>query len=157
MKLNFSNKVLIMILVVVLGLVILGAWGEDFVWQYGKEPRACFRRKCVALEIAQTQHERSLGLQRRASLSDKEGMLFLFESPDRYTFWMKDTWIPLDMIWLDAGDRVVDIRRCVPPCRTPQCPTYQPEAEALSVLEIRSGLSEEWGLRKGDHLDIKIP
>lgn len=117
-------------------------------------PRACFEHNCVALEIAATPQERARGLQEREHLSDGEGMLFVFERAGRHSFWMKDTLISLDIIWLDAARRVVDVKIRVPPCADDPCPNYTPQGEARYVLEVRGGLSEQWGLGKGDRVEI---
>ena len=89
------------------------------------------------------------GLQGRASLPAQNGMLFVFPANGRYPFWMKDTLIPLDIIWLDYSRRVVDISADLPPCRTPQCPTYAPRHEALYVLELNAGEAARTGIKPG--------
>ena len=86
----------------------------------------------------------------RPHLASNEGMVFLFEDVGFHPFWMKDTLIPLDMIWLDAGRRVVDIAESVPPCQAEPCPTYAPSGHALYVLEAVAGFASQHGLKRGD-------
>src|SRR5207247_4184944 len=95
--------------------------------------RVCFQGRCVRVEVVQKKEELERGLQFRKSLGKEEGMLFVFPRSQIYSFWMKDTLIPLDMIWLDYSQKVVHIERNVPPCRSDPCGLYTPSAEALYV------------------------
>lgn len=96
------------------------------------------------------------GLQFRMALPPDAGMLFAFSSATKHSFWMKDTLIPLDMIWMDYAHRVVDMRTHVPPCTGDPCPVYTSSATALYVLEINAGVSETMGLKMGDEFDFKL-
>ena len=96
------------------------------------------------------------GLQFRKSLAIDAGMLFVFSVEKKQAFWMKDTLIPLDMIWIDYSHRIVHIASHVPPCQSDPCPVYTPEQNALYVLEINSGSTEKIGLKAGDIAEFKI-
>jgi uncharacterized membrane protein (UPF0127 family) len=111
-------------------------------------------RSRVHAELATTEVERERGLMKRTSLGDLDGMLFVFEAPGLHAFWMKDTLISLDMLWLDADGKVVSVAESVPPCKTPQCPTYPPRAEASYVLEVNAGFAKKHGVRVGDTLSV---
>ena len=63
---------------------------------------------------------------------------------------MKDTYIPLDIIWLDSRKRVVFIIPNVLPCETDQCPVYTPDRDAKYVLEVNAGVTAELGIGVGD-------
>ncbi len=93
------------------------------------------------VEIARTPEEQAQGLMFRESLPAKSGMIFLFAESAPHQFWMKNTMIPLDIVWLDASGRVVFVSANTPPCRTDPCPNYGPEAPAASVLEIAGGMA----------------
>ena len=108
----------------------------------------------VRVEIADTAATRERGLMFRGSLAENEGMIFVFDARGFYPFWMKNTLIPLDMLWLDAGGRVVSIANSVPPCRADPCPTYPPEADALYVVEAVSGFAKTHGVEVGDALTL---
>jgi len=99
------------------------------------------------------------GLMFRQQLEGRRGMLFVFPSSYRHSFWMKDTLIPLDILWLDDARRVVDIKEEAVPCEKDPCPHYVPEEEAVYVLEVNAGEVRKHGIKKGDqwmfHLDIK--
>ena len=111
-------------------------------------PTVCFVDHCFSVELAHTPEEMSRGLQFRESLEGESGMLFIFPNPGRHSFWMKDTLIPLDMIWLDESQRVVYIAREVQPCKHDPCETYAPPEDARYVLEINPGLASK------DKIDI---
>ncbi len=106
----------------------------------------------VVLELAVTPEERGRGLMFRTSLPPDHGMLFLFENPARWSFWMKDTWIPLDLVFLDGGGTVVDVVADAPPCRAEPCPQYVPSADASAVLEIAAGTAARHGVERGARL-----
>ena len=110
----------------------------------------CFYDNCIKVEVVQTQKERARGLQFRKSLGKNEGMLFIFPSSHRQSFWMKDTFISLDIIWLNRRKRIVFITPNVLPCETDQCPVYTPATEASYVLEVNAGVTTELGLEVGN-------
>ena len=109
----------------------------------------------VRLEFATNNELRGQGLMYRESLPRGEGMLFIFPEPGEYPFWMKNTLIPLDMIWLDSGGKIVAIRPDSPPCRADPCPTYAPDAVSSLVLELAAGEAKAHGLSVGDV--IRLP
>jgi len=92
-----------------------------------------------SLEIARTPEEQAQGLMFRESLPERFGMLFPFPDRGVHGFWMKNTMIPLDILWLDASGKVLFISAATPPCKADPCPTYGPNAPAANVLEIASG------------------
>ncbi len=118
-------------------------------------PKACFKGSCFNLEIADTPEKRALGLMNRSSLDSDTGMLFIFTEEGRHVFWMKDTKIPLDIIWIDRGLKVVYISSETPPCVADPCPIYMPKDPALYVLELNSGTASWLGLSEGDIVEIK--
>lgn len=106
----------------------------------------------VTVEVAANDESRAAGLMFRDRLDRDHGMLFLFPVTGHYPFWMKNTLIPLDMIWIDEGKRVVHIKNDVPPCRADPCTSYAPGVQARSVLELAAGEAVRYGLRVGDVL-----
>ncbi len=109
----------------------------------------------VRLELATNDELRAQGLMYRESLLPGQGMLFLFPQPGEYPFWMKNTLIPLDMIWLETSGRIVAIRSDVPPCRADPCPTYAPEAISSYVLELAAGEARAHNLAVGDTIALQ--
>ena len=118
--------------------------------------QVCFNGQCIRVEVAQTQEEHGRGLQFRESLGQDEGMLFIFPSIRRQSFWMKNTLIPLDIIWMDRNKRIVFVMPNVLPCKTERCPVYTPDTDASYVLEVNAGVTAELGLSVGDKLEFDI-
>jgi uncharacterized protein len=106
----------------------------------------------IAVEVASDDATREQGLMYRDHLAGDRGMVFLFPQAGEYPFWMKNTLIPLDMIWMDAQHRIVHIARDVPPCKADPCTNYPPHAQALSVLELAAGVAAKHHLADGDVL-----
>ncbi len=109
----------------------------------------------VSVEIADTEPVRARGLMFRQQLAPNEGMVFVFPAPGVYPFWMKNTLIPLDMLWLDERGRIVWIAQSVPPCRADPCPSYGPTREAEYVIEVVAGFSREHGVKVGDVVKLQ--
>ncbi len=109
----------------------------------------------ILLEVARTQQEQSTGLMYRTQLAANRGMLFVFSPPRPVSFWMKNTLIPLDMVFVSNGV-VKHIIAKVPPCQTPACPGYGPDPKIAidSVIELSSGRAAELRLKIGDRLKI---
>ena len=120
-----------------------------------KESQVVINGNKINVEIADEPQEQSLGLMRRQSLEENSGMLFIFENEQIRNFWMKNTLIPLDMIWIDSEYRVVHIKANARPCVVSNeglCPSYSPNKKALYVLELNSGKAEEYGISVGDEV-----
>lgn len=94
------------------------------------------------------------GMMFRDALPQGEGMLFIHAEPGNYPYWMYNVRIPLDIIWLDANRRIVEISADTPPCKTraSECPTYGGKARSQYVLEIGGGEAARYGLKVGDTL-----
>ncbi|MFN9175542.1 MAG: DUF192 domain-containing protein, partial [Synechocystis sp.] len=99
----------------------------------------------ILLEVATTPEEQAQGLMFRTQLPGDQGMLFNFEEPRVARFWMKNTLIPLDIIFLRQG-RVKHILANVPPCKADPCPVYGPLTEVDQVLELKAGQAKTLGL-----------
>jgi len=111
----------------------------------------------VVAEIADTPELEQRGYMFRTEVRPGEGMLFLFPAPDIHLFWMKNTLVPLDIIWMDDAKTVVHIQADTPPCKADPCPSYGPMRKASTVLEVRAGTAAAEGLKVGDRLRITIP
>lgn len=106
----------------------------------------------VHVEIAAEEQTRADGLMYRDHLNPGTGMLFFFAQEGEYPFWMKNTRIPLDMVWIDANRRVAAVKINVPPCKVDDCPSYPPNAQAKYVLEVAGGVAQQHGIKVGDVL-----
>ena len=111
----------------------------------------------ITTELAATDQERQKGLMFREKLLPDQGMLFVFDVEDYYSFWMKNTLIALDMIWLDKERRIVHIERDVPPCKADPCPSYTPKRPGSFVLELKAGSADRLKLKLFDKLEFTLP
>ena len=106
----------------------------------------------VRVELALTGPQRERGLMFRNHLDPDTGMLFLFPSPAPLTFWMKNTLIPLDMIFIDSNRRIL----CIVENAAPETETGRHvEGDSQYVLEIGGGLSQKWGLSAGTTVEFQ--
>ena len=113
----------------------------------------------IYCEIADTPATRSIGLMYRTHMAPDRGMLFLFPEAGHWTFWMKNTKMPLDILWLDQDGNIVHRADRVPMCeRTDNlCPRYRPNTAATQVLELRAGQADALNLTPGTQLTIAMP
>lgn len=102
----------------------------------------------MQVEVADTFEERKTGLMGRTELEEGTGMLFIFDQPQKLTFWMKDTLIPLDILFFDADKKFVS-RTTMQPCVAEPCPTYASNSAAQYALEVMQGepLTKDVGRR----------
>jgi len=114
----------------------------------------CIRNTCFNVELAKTPQEQEIGLMNRAHLASDKGMLFIFKKEDTYGFWMKNTLIPLDMLWINSNNTVVYIQKDAEPCVVAKCPSYIPDKSGLYVLEINGGLADQYSIRVGDKVEF---
>lgn len=106
----------------------------------------------ITAEIADTQSSRELGLSGRKVMEANHGLLFVFDVPGRYGFWMKDMLFPLDIIWINQDGLVVEVERNVKPESYPK--TFINTSPASFVLEINAGKAEEEGVFIGSKVKI---
>ena len=106
-------------------------------------------------ELATDDAQRQRGLMMRQSLPADHGMLFVFPRTEPQAFWMKNTLIPLDMLYFDAARRLVSMQLNVPPCQADPCPVYPSEGPARYVLELSGGTARRIGVQPGDELKIE--
>jgi len=104
----------------------------------------------VRAEVASTAGQREQGLMYREVVEAGTGMLFVFENEAVRSFWMKNTFVPLDIAYLDSSMRIVDIQQMAP--RTEEL--YESSDPAMFALEVPQGWFEEQGIREGDTAEI---
>ena len=107
------------------------------------------------LELAVTPEERGVGLMFRESIPDNSGMFFVFERCGVHTFWMKNCFFPIDIVWLDRKGTVVKILYDLPPCREKNCPHYSPDTDACYAIEVNAGMAEKLGITERGSLPIQ--
>jgi uncharacterized membrane protein (UPF0127 family) len=114
----------------------------------------CIGGSCFEIQLAENSLQQSRGLMFRETLSENKGMFFVFKKEANYPFWMKNTHIPLDIIWINANKEVVFISEFTEPCKTFFCPQINPQVNAKYVLEINAGLSQKFDFKVGDFVEI---
>jgi len=107
------------------------------------------------VEVADDSDKRQLGLMHRESLDDDKGMIFIYPEEQKVAFWMKNTLIPLDMIFMDDDFEVIDYFTDVPPCEADPCPHYVPTGNSKYIIELNAGKISEIGLKRGDFVEYK--
>lgn len=105
----------------------------------------------INAEIADDSQEMEKGLMFREKLNENEGMLFIFDDENYYAFWMKNTLMPLDIVFIGKNLTIVDIKRAVP-CREDPCMTYSPASPAKYVLEMNENFTLKKNVKIGDNL-----
>lgn len=121
-----------------------------------KTPTATINNYTFKLEVAKTQQEKEIGLSAKKMFGQNSGMLFLFERPAYYSFWMKNMKFPIDIIFIRNG-RIVTIHKNVKPptSNSENPPIYNSTEPADSVLEINAGLSEKYRFKEGDIVKLE--
>lgn len=107
----------------------------------------------LAFELATTPEQRARGLMHRQTLAPADGMAFFFAKPARQKFWMKNTPLPLDMLFVDASRRIVYIGHGIPLSEEP----VGPAGKVLAVFEIAGGRAAKEGIRVGDTIEYVPP
>jgi len=107
--------------------------------------------KKISIEIADDDYQTETGLMYRKSMQDTQGMLFIFPDFQYRNFYMRNTEIPLDIIYIDENKAIVSIKKNAKPFDETSLPS---EGPAKYVLEINAGLSTEWNLEKGDKIQF---
>jgi uncharacterized membrane protein (UPF0127 family) len=114
----------------------------------------------VMADIALTSEQQTKGLDVKNNLTENQGMLFVFQQPHRYGFWMIGMKFPIDIIWLDSNGVVTHIEHSLKPCPPASsnlaCPIYFPEKDSQYVLETVAGFSMKHNVRLGTHISFEL-
>jgi uncharacterized membrane protein (UPF0127 family) len=120
------------------------------------EPGVELGGKRFSVEIADTSEKQALGLMFRDSMPADHGMLFIFPREAPRSFWMKNTRIPLDIMYFNEDLELVSISADTPPCKVRYCPSYPSRVPAKFVLELNAGTASELGVELGDRLTVDL-
>lgn len=104
----------------------------------------------LSIEIANSDYETQTGLMYRESMDANQGMLFIFPEEAMRSFYMKNTKIPLDIIYIDREKRIVSIQKNAQPFDESGLPSTAP---AQYVLEVNAGLTDQWDVKQGDRIE----
>ena len=139
---------LILVNVILLVLLILSGCASS--------PNVKIHGQKILVEIADTAEEIERGLMFRKELQDGFGMLFIFDEEGKHSFWMKDTLIPLDIIFIDANGAIMNIFSAEP-CAEEPCESYTPTDNVKYALEVNKGFADAHHVREGDAVTLDIP
>lgn len=152
-----KNIIIIVILIIILGVAFY--FTRQYVAQnpegfFGRSESISIGGENINVLLADTDEERIRGLSGRVSLNQNQGMLFTFDKPDFYGFWMKDMKFPIDIIFLNDG-KVVTIFSNVQPAKEGETLfIYKPEAVSNQVLELNANKATSLGIKVGDTIDL---
>jgi uncharacterized protein len=103
------------------------------------------------IEVVQDEMSKARGLMFRKSMEENQGMLFIFDQEKLQSFWMRNTYISLDIIFIDSNKKIVHIAKNTVPLTDTPVPSIKP---AIYVFEIKAGLSDKLGLKEGDRINF---
>lgn len=112
----------------------------------------------ITFEAAVTPEEKRIGLMNRTSLRDNHGMIFVYEEEAPRAFWMKNTLIPLDIIFLDSQKRIINIEEAYPEPGTPvsELERYRSDRPAKYVIEVKQNFTDRHGIEPGDRVEFSV-
>ena len=134
-------------ILVIAGVALLTSY---YLYPQPKTARIIFAGAMLTVDLATTPSEQQQGLSGRDSMAADHGMLFVFQQPAQWGFWMIEMKFPLDIIWFDANKQAIFIEQDLPPCTPNLCPVFTPTANALYVLEVNAGFVRTHGVILGD-------
>jgi hypothetical protein len=140
------------VLFVFLSVMILGGCG--FSSGDDRSYGVAIGGKVFQVELADTPDKREAGLSGREGLDDNEGMLFIYNRPQRPSFWMKDMLFPLDIVWI-KNKKVIGVEKNIQPQDLQPPDVLTPETEVDMVLELNAGAIEKDGIKMEDEISFQ--
>ena len=155
MKISFQ-RILVLGFFLVLVFLLVGKQTDKSAKEINKEESSTQYIKIsgtmIKTELALTPAEKEQGLSGRSMSAEDESMLFVFDQPGKYAFWMKDMNFAIDIIWLGEDLRIVYIKKDARPESYPEI--FSPEQDSKYVLEVVSGFSDKNNLKVGDKMEF---
>ena len=146
-NINIKNRIRSISFPYLLFLLVLPASGNSDMESFDKI-NILIKGTEYSLEVAKTQSQRSQGLMFRQSLGKKEGMLFVYPRSGDHRIWMKNTLIPLTVVWLDRNESVIAVKQ-LQPCDTDFCPSFGSSRSSKYIIELNA---EFQGIDLGDKI-----
>jgi uncharacterized membrane protein (UPF0127 family) len=134
-----------------LGFFILPHKSSNCQEQYRNDSRLKIGNSTIDVQIATSAAEQTKGLGGRSCLGADQGMLFVFDKPGAYPFWMRDMKFPIDIVWIDKNNAVVDLQKDIQPSTYPQ--SYTNQTPAKKVLELPAGQADSLNIRTGTKIN----
>ncbi|MEK6826382.1 MAG: DUF192 domain-containing protein [Nanoarchaeota archaeon] len=133
------------LMILLIGIVLISGCTGGYVEVKGNR---------IKVETADDPEERMRGLMFRDSLGENEGMLFIFDDSQTRRFWMKNTLIPLDIVFISEDFEIINVVEAVP-CTEEPCEIYRSAGNAKYVLEVNGGFNKRNNITAGDRAEIK--
>lgn len=128
--------------IIYLSILLLAFFLILLITTYPREDYVEIEGERISVQIAMSREERARGLMFKEELCENCGMLFVFEKEEAHSFWMKNTLIPLDIIFIDSDLKIFEVISAFP-CEEEPCESYSPRGKALYVLEVNYGKFNE--------------
>ncbi len=158
-----KNKLIIgllIILAIVIAIIMINSDKETSTtsdeYQFHKEGELTFLdsnnvvKKKINIEIADTEYDRELGLMFRKEMTDNQGMLFIFPIEEYQSFWMRNTYLPLDMIFINSQKKIITIHKNTNPLSDE---SYRSSSSAQYVVEVNAGFTDKYDINEGDFVN----
>jgi uncharacterized protein len=151
----------IIIIFTIIAIAFIGVTSYQFVTnnKTGKtltnpQKKVIINNKIFTVETVTAEKDKEIGLTKYDSLKEGNGMLFLFDTPNIYTFWMRNMKFPIDIIFIHK-DTVVSFAENAKPTKGENVPLYKPESLVDTVLEVNAGIVKRDNIKKGDKVKIE--
>jgi uncharacterized membrane protein (UPF0127 family) len=118
------------------------------------DPQVRLKGETFTVDLAVTREAQARGLMFVEEMPEDRGMLFIFPGEAPRSFWMKNTRIPLDILYFDGELGLVSVAENARPCAADPCPTYPSRGPARYVLELNAGKARSLGVQRGDRLEL---
>ncbi len=156
---KFIFQAIILIIVIASGIFLFSQKKIDipFMPQQAVIKKLGINGSIIKVEIADTQSKKNLGLGGRASISSDEGMLFVYETADKYPYWMKGLKFPLDFVWIKDNKVVDTLQDAQPPTSgepDASLPIYTSKEPVNQVLEVNGGTVQRLNIKVGDTITL---
>ncbi|MBI5122742.1 DUF192 domain-containing protein [Candidatus Roizmanbacteria bacterium] len=150
------NKLLFLfiILFILFGAFIFYQFGNKTSSKMKTTSQITINKNVFDVEIVKSDKDKQIGLTKYPSIATNQGMLFIFDQPGFYSFWMKNMKFPIDLIFIH-NDTVDFIVENAAPSKDDNPPSYTPDSSSDKVLEINSGLIKKYNIKKGDKTNLK--
>jgi hypothetical protein len=141
-------------IIYILSFITFVVLGIVYFSQKPKQGNFSFPQHNLNLQIerAESLAHQAKGLMYREKLDENAGMLFIFSDESKRTFWMKNTYIPLDLIYISKDKKIMEIKENLEPCREDECQTYASENKVQYVLEVNAGFVQKNNIQIGEEV-----
>lgn len=143
---------------IILAILLIIVFLSIYFVSKNKKTEIFFPKQNIKIEaqLAQTILQQTKGLMNVKNLPENQGMLFVFLDESKKSFWMKNTYIPLDLIFISGDKKIVEIKENFEPCQQKNCPSYTSQKKAKYVLEVNGGFCQKHQIKEGDEIQFEI-